>query len=169
MPDRDKEFLDFYEQQRVEDQLDYYRRQSSWHGRRDDLLIVVTGILMFVASACAALVGFGGEEVGSVWVWTLVAAFAPVFSVAVAATCALYEHERNHQRFENTYLDLEYLRAYRAPSSSAAPEEYHGALTEYVTEVEGLLSREHRQWVQMTEAAEQAEPPASTLGQQGEA
>lgn len=162
MPDRDREFLEYYERQRVEDQLEYYRRKSEWHGSRDDILIAATGILMFVASGSAALVAFGGGNLGPPLIWTAIAAVAPALSAAIAATRALNEHQRNHERYENTHLDLEYLRAYRAPSSSASPDDYRAALVEYVTEVENLLSQENRQWVQMMEAIQQAQPPEAS-------
>ncbi len=162
MAERDRDFLRFYEQERVEDQLKYYRRQAGWHGRRDDTLLLISGILMFVAAVASGVSASNWEGVGPAVLWSSVAALVPALAAAVAATRALYEHERNHQRFENTFHDLEYLRAYKAPSAKLAEAEYRTALEEYVGEVEGLLSREHRQWVEVmtqVQAAQAPEPP----------
>ncbi len=159
MVERDRDFLGFYEEQRVEDQLKYYRRQAGWHGRRDDTLLLVSGILMFVAAIASGVAASNWDGLGPSVLWSSVAALVPAVSAAVAATRALYEHERNHQRFENTFLDLEYLRAYKARLDEPG---FRTALAEYVSEVEGLLSREHRQWVEVmtqVQAAKAPEPP----------
>ncbi|UCF20194.1 MAG: SLATT domain-containing protein [Gemmatimonadota bacterium] len=155
MSSREREFLDFYERQRVEDQLGYYRRTAARLGRRDDQLIVLTGLLMFAASASAAVVAAGIDVIAL----KAVAALVPAISAAVAATRALYELERNRARYEDTYRDLEYLRAYKAPSSALSDDDYGAALAEYVHEVEELLSQEQRQWVETMEQIQLAEPP----------
>ncbi len=159
MAERDRDFLRFYEEARVEDQLKYYRRQAGWHGRRDDRLLLVSGILMFVAAIASGVAASNWEGLGPAVLWSSVAALVPAVSAAVAATRALYEHERNHQRFENTFLDLEYLRAYKAPAASLDEPGFRSALAEYVSEVEGLLSREHRQWVEVMTQVQASQAP----------
>lgn len=162
MAERDRDFLRFYEVERVEDQLKYYRRQAGWHGRRDDALLLASGILMFVAAVASGVSAANWEGLGPSVIWSSVATLVPALAAAIAATRALYEHERNHQRFENTFMDLEYLRAYKAPSANLAGREFRAKLAEYVGDVEDLLSREHRQWVEVmtqVQAAESAEPP----------
>ena len=62
--------------------------------------------------------------IGPAWVWAILAAVIPAVSSAVAATRMLYEYDRNRERFENTRLDLEYLQAFRAPSSRLTGAEY---------------------------------------------
>ncbi len=155
MASREREFLDFYERERVEDQIRYYHGTAAKLGRRDDRLILLTGLLMFAASASAALVasGVGGIALKAV------AALVPAISAALAATRSLYELERNRARYEDAYKDLEYLRAYKAPSSALSAEEYDTALADYVQEVEAVLSQEQRQWVETMEQARLAEPP----------
>jgi hypothetical protein len=167
MSDRNREFLSYYEAERVEDQLDYYRRKAAWHGRRNDRMIVLMGLLMFVASVSAAVILAGWTWLGPVAVWMIAAAMAPALSSAVGATRTLYEHERNRERFQNTRRDLEYLHAFSAPSSRLAGDEFRMALTGYVTAVEELLSNEHQQWVSSRGQVQLSEPPESSIEDSG--
>lgn len=155
---RDREFLRYYERDRVEDQLSYYARAAAWHAARNERAIVVTGLLMFAASLASTVVASEWTWLGPGWIWLGLAAVLPAASAAVAATRNLYEHQRNRERFEATRLDLQYLQAYRAPSEKLTDGEYRAALADYVTSIEELLSREHRQWIEIMERAEVEEP-----------
>jgi hypothetical protein len=159
MSDRDHQFLDYYEGQRVEDQLAYYRSAERRYGRRADLLVALTSLLMFVAAACSAVVGFGSDTMPGRAIWVIAAALVPALSAAVAATRNLFEDERNRQRYDATRIDLQLLSASGAPTVSLPPDEFRARLVEYVQQVEELLSREHRQWVETMAAVPDAQPP----------
>lgn len=159
MGERERDFLSFYNAERVDDQIGYYKKAARRHGEADERLIWITGVLMFVAAAISAAVGFGGANLPFPDAWQVLAAVIPGASAAVAATRALYEHERNRTLYESTRRDLVRLSGTAAPASSLAEAEYHEALNSYVTAVEELLNREHRQWVQTMEAVKRAEPP----------
>ena len=160
MVSRNQQFLEFFERERVEDQVAYYRRRAAWHRQWDERMIVLTGVLMFLAAVSSAIVAAHWDHEGPRTLWIVLATLAPVLSSAVAATRALYEHERNHIRFDNTYLDLKQLRAARKPSIHQANRRFQTALAEYVSQVEGLLSREHRQWTQTMQCGKR--PPQSS-------
>lgn len=159
MNDRDREFRELFEAERVDDQLGYYRKASRKHGRDDERLIWVTAVLMFAAAAISAAIGYKGDELPFSQVWLVLAAIVPGVSAAVAATRSLYEHERNRTRYENTRRDLERLSAATALPASLPDVEYREALATYVGDVESLLSREHQQWVEVMKAVPRAQPP----------
>lgn len=159
MADRDRQFLEYYELGRVTDQLSYYASKAAWHAAKNDHAIVYTGLLMFGAAIASAALAADWAWLGPAWIWSGVATLLPAVSAAVAATRTLYEYERNRDRFENTRLDLQHVQAYQAPSTQLPDEEFRAALEGYVTQVEGLLSREHQQWVQAMEQAELRAPP----------
>ena len=159
MSDRNRQFLDYYEKNRVGDQESYYRAQSEYNNRRNDLAVVVTGLLMFVATVSSGIVLAEWSFLGDPIYWSISATVAPALSGAVAATRNLFEYERNHERYFNTLLDLEMMRAELAPSRRVSDHELRAQLAEYVSKVEELLSLEHRQWVQMMEQTRLVEPP----------
>jgi hypothetical protein len=159
MSDHDREFLSFYNQERVDDQIAYYRNAAQRHGEADERLIWMTGVLMFVAAAVSAAVGFASDALPFPDVWKVLAVVVPGVSAAVAATRALYEHESNRARYENTRRDLVRLSGTAAPAPSLADAEYQEALASYVEAVEELLTREHRQWVQTMESVQRAQAP----------
>ena len=162
MSERDREFNRYYDRFRVGDQAQYYRSKGAWHGRSNERAIMLTGLLMFVASVASGVLLAEWEWLGPPTLWILIAALVPALSAAVASMRTLYEHERNHERFDNTRLDLDYLQAFQAPSTSLPEAEFHAALAAYVNEVEGLLSREHRQWVRIMEQVELRQAPEAT-------
>ena len=159
MSDRQRQFLDFYNSQRVDDQIGYYKKAARRHSEADQRLIILTAVLMFVAAACSAAVGFGGDGLPLADLWKVLAAVVPGASAAVAATRALYEHDRTRARYESTRRDLVRLSASLAPASTLAESEYVDALSGYVDAVEELLTREHRQWVEAMKAVQVAQPP----------
>lgn len=161
MADRDRQFLEYYELGRVADQLSYYGKKAAWHAGKNDRAIVYTGLLMFGAAIASAALTADWTWLGPASIWTGVATILPAASAAIAATRTLYEHERSRDRFENTRLDLQYVQAYRAPSTQLPDDEFRTVLEEYVGQVEDLLSREHQQWVQVMEQSELREPAAA--------
>jgi hypothetical protein len=164
MNDRDRQFRELYEAERVDDQLGYFRTASRGHGRADERLIWVTAVLMFAAAAISAAIGYKGDDLPFSQVWVVLAAIVPGVSAAVAATRSLYEHERNRTRYENTRRDLERLSAATALPASLPDAEYRETLATYVSNVESLLSREHQQWVEVMKAIPRAQPPGDVEG-----
>jgi hypothetical protein len=159
MTDRDREFRQYYEVQRIENQLAWYKKTARFHAGWDNRFVILSGILMFTASVGSWVVAAGWAGAGPLAVWLIVAALAPALSAAVAATRVLYGNENNRERYENTALDLQTLSAYRAPTPTMADAEYREALVEYVTAVESLLTQEHQQWVQTMGEVARTEPP----------
>jgi hypothetical protein len=145
MAERDREFLEYYERHRVGGQTEYYRGKSAWHDSRAKILVVAAGLGMFVASL-SAVMG-----------WHVVASVLPAVSGALVAVGGLYEFERNHSRFRNTYYDLRKVSVELRPSRDLEGQDLRNALVGYVTEVEDLLSREHRQWLKLMTPAEPAQ------------
>lgn len=162
MSERDREFLHYYDLFRVDDQAGFYRKREAEHGRSNERAIILTGLLMFLASVASGVVLAEWRWLGPPVLWVVLATLVPAVSAAVASTRTLYEHERNHERYDNTLLDLQFLQAHQAPSPNLPEAEFHAALAAYVNEVEGLLSREHRQWVRIMEQVELREAPEAT-------
>lgn len=137
MAERDREFLAYYERHRVTDQTEYYRGKSAWHDSRAKILVVAAGLGMFAASL-SAVMG-----------WHVVASVLPAVSGALVAVGGLYQFERNHSRFRNTHYDLRKVSVELLPPRDLEGQELRNAVVAYVTEVEDLLSREHRQWLKL--------------------
>ncbi|MGH7676041.1 MAG: SLATT domain-containing protein [Gemmatimonadales bacterium] len=156
---RDREFLDYYERARIEDQLAYYRERADWNRKRDEAMIVLVGLLMFVASLSAAVVVAKWDWLGPRVLWMALATLAPALSAALAATRALYAYEQHHMRYDTTHLDLRDVRAEKRPAAELDDAAFRTALAEYVTQVDELLAREHRQWAHITTEIPLPEPP----------
>lgn len=155
MSDRDKEFLLYYRRHRVEDQQGYYFDRSAWHQRRANALIVAAGALMFLSSAAS----WWGSQGGASAIWLVLATALPAVSGAIVAVRGLYEFERNHSRFLNTYYDLRRAAVETRPPDSATAGELREATARYVAEIENLLSRENRQWVSLMAFSDKSRRP----------
>jgi len=161
MSDRDKEFLLYYRRHRVEDQQGYYFDRSAWHQRRANTMIVAAGVLMFLSSAAS----WWGSQGGAV-IWLVLATALPAVSGAIVAVRGLYEFERNHSRFLNTYYDLRRAAVETRPPDSAPAGELREATARYVAEIENLLSRENRQWVSMMASSDKSRRREGSQGQE---
>ena len=146
MSDRDREFLRYYKENRIADQDRYYVEKSTWHQRRASVFILVAGTVMFLSTAASWAVS---NLLAPTELWTVLATIMPAISGAIVAVRALYEYNRNHTRFLNTYYDLRQAAVESRPADDLSGEKLRDATVKFVTEIENLLSRENRQWVKM--------------------
>ena len=161
MADREREFLDYYNEHRIKDQESYYLSKSGWHERRANFFILAAGIVMFLASAASWAVSNGVDPPA---LWGIVATVMPAVSGAIVAIRALYEFDRTHTRFRNTYFDLRHAAVELRPAEKLAGQELRDATLKYVTEIENLLSRENSQWVNMMSKADPSSPAGPAPG-----
>ena len=153
MSERDREFLRYYKRHRIEHQQRYYFDKSAWHQKRAKALIFIAGIMMFLSSATSWAVSRNTFPVG---LWLALALVMPATSGAIIAVRALYEFERNHTRFLNTYYDLRQAANELRPEEELSDDKLREATVTYVMEVENLLSRENRQFVKLMSAVDRS-------------
>jgi hypothetical protein len=139
--DRQRQFLDFYRRNRVQDQWRYYR------GRKDEFDAAqlqaswIAAILMILASGFAFVAASG---VGSTpTLWRILAAALPAISAAVAALQRLFAFERLAKLYQDAATALETVG--QPPVTGTEAE-----LSTYVMRVERILGREQGQWGQLT-------------------
>lgn len=154
MSEREREFLRYYNEQRVVDQKEYYLSNSGWHQRRANALIVGAGVIMFLSSIASWASSQQWFAVTAPW--NVLATVMPAVSGAIVAIRALYEFDRNHTRFLNTYYDLREAAVKMRPAEQLTGEELRTATVQYITEIENLLSRENRQWVKLMGSADRS-------------
>jgi hypothetical protein len=110
---------------------------------------------MFLSSAAS----WWGSQGGASAIWLVLATALPAVSGAIVAVRGLYEFERNHSRFLNTYYDLRRAAVETRPPDSATAGELREATARYVAEIENLLSRENRQWVSLMASSDKSRRP----------
>jgi hypothetical protein len=146
--ERTTEFLQFYEQHRIRDQLGFYGGRREQFDRATGQALAISAMLLGFAAAAAALAGaaVGGREA-----WSALAAILPAISTALAAYIALYAFEQQSKIYGDA------ARAVRAASRPVpdlnVPQDGRSAeenIAELVRRVEGALRQEQAQWGQLT-------------------
>jgi hypothetical protein len=136
-----------YEQQRVRDQIDYYKRRSGEHARY--------ARRFRIATALAQALGFVGALLKAL-------AITNVDLLGVGAACAAaltaWLQTRDHvtlaRAYELTAQDLDRVLRDGPPSND---EE---AWREYVADAESAMSREHVMWIARRGRVQRGGPPA---------
>ncbi len=139
MSERDAEFLDFYREHRIKDQLGFYKGRLEQFDKATAQGLFISAAILGFASGAGAL---AGTTVGWAKGWAAVAAILSAVSTALAAYIALYAFD--HQ--SKIYGDA--VRAVRA-ASRMAPDPN---VAELAGRVEQALLQEQSQWGQLTSA-----------------
>lgn len=147
MDERTHEFLAYYASERVDDQVAYYRDHAASHGRRAQMLMLLASATMALSSAISWLASLSGT--GPSGPWPALAIVLPAVSAAIVSVRQLYQDERNAERYLSTQRNLAAAHASLAPPPELAGDDLREATLHYVSEIEGLLSRENRQWLQL--------------------
>ena len=141
MMDRQKQFIEFYQRHRVEDQLNYY------HSRRKEFEAAqlqtswLAGVVMILASGFAFL---SASSIGPVpTLWRVLAAALPAVSAAVASFQRLFAFERLAKLYQDAATALRTIEG-------APTDDSEANLQAYVTKVERIFAREQGQWGQLT-------------------
>ena len=160
MTARDQEFLTLYRTHRFEDQRAFYdSRRGEFEAARDEL-VWLTGVLMILTAAVAAM---ASADVGKLaWLWSILAVILPTLSTALAAYNGLYAFERQAKLYGDAADALMRARAdspdVRPPMDDAA---FHEALSAHVAQVEQILGGEQAQWGQLVGEIKPVVPASS--------
>lgn len=156
MDERAREFLAYYATKRVADQIAYFRDHAASHGRRAQWLMLLAGAVMALSSVVSALAARG--DAGP---WHALAILLPAVSAGIVSLRQLYQDERNANRYLATQRDLEVTHATLAPSDGLSGAELRDATARYVSEIEALLSSEHREWIDLMQTVPDRLHPGS--------
>jgi hypothetical protein len=144
MSERSTEFLRFYTEHRIEDQLRFYRSRLDQFDRATGQGLFISATILGFASGAGAL---AGTATGWAAGWAAVAAILSAASTALAAYTALYAFEQQSKIYGDA------VRAVRAaartrPAPDTAPGDQDVA--GLAQQVEQALRQEQSQWGQLT-------------------
>ena len=158
MSERNREFLRFYEEYRIKDQIRFYTGRLDEFDRATGQGLFVSATILGFASGAGAL---AGTTLGWARGWAAVAAILSALSTALAAYIALYAFEQQSKIYGDA------LRAVRAasrptpdpdlPQNDRTPEQNIAGMA---SRVEQALRQEQSQWGQLTsqiQAGDQSE------------
>ncbi|MGK0343460.1 MAG: hypothetical protein ACJAXW_004023 [Candidatus Azotimanducaceae bacterium] len=133
-----------YLEQRLDDQLDWYDRKSSWNQKWYKRLQL---ILLVSAATITFLSGFPGEvtESGIDWV-NITIGLLGVVMTAIAAGLGLYNFQENWIKYRTTSESLQ-KEKYKF-LTGVSPYDGDNAFKLLVEHVEGLISKENSDWSQ---------------------
>jgi SMODS and SLOG-associating 2TM effector domain 1 len=159
MSERNQDFLRFYEQYRIRDQITFYTGRLDEFDRATGQGLFVSATILGFASGAGAL---AGTTLGWARGWAAVAAILSALSTALAAYIALYAFEQQSKIYGDA------LRAVRVasrptpdpdlPRSDRTPEQN---IAEMVKRVEQVLRQEQSQWGQLTSQIQAGDQSAS--------
>lgn len=148
MSERNREFLRFYEEHRIRDQLGFYTRRLEQFDRATGQGLFISATILGFASGAGAL---AGTTLGWAKWWAAVAAILSAVSTALAAYTALYAFEQQSKIYGDA------VRAVRAaarpmPDPDVAPggRPPEHDVADLAKRVEQALRREQSQWGQLT-------------------
>lgn len=158
MSERNAEFLRFYHQHRVEDQLRFYRSRLDQFDRATGQSLFISAAILGFASGAGAL---AGTATGWATGWAAVAAILSAVSTALAAYVSLYVFEQQSKIYGDA------VRAVRAAARlrldpGAVPGDQD--VSELAERVEQALRREQSQWGQLTSQIQLDDPQKGQAG-----
>jgi NADH:ubiquinone oxidoreductase subunit 4 (subunit M) len=142
-----------YLEQRLDDQLDWYDRKSSWNQKWYKRLQL---ILLVAAATIPFLSGFATEvpvaESGVHWV-NIAIGLLGVIMTAIAAALGLYNFQENWIKYRTTSESLQ-KEKYKF-LTGVSPYDGDNAFKILVEHVEGLISKENTDWSQQMQNAKE--------------
>jgi hypothetical protein len=151
MSERSSELRQFYQAQRINDQLGFYTKRKDEFERATGQALAISAMLLGFSSAAGAL---AGTAVAWAKGWSALAAILPAVATALAAYIALYAFEQQSKIYGDAARAVQ-AAARNAPRPSTSldenPIEDNEANTaELVRRVEEALRQEQAQWGQLT-------------------
>jgi hypothetical protein len=141
MTERNRQFLAFYQEQRIDDQLRFYSGRSAEFDRATGQVLALSAMLLGFATAASAL---AGTHIRGTAVWSALAVILPAACTALAAYNALYAFEQQAQIYNDARRAV--MAASRPkPSADASPAD----IAEMVQRVEAAFRQEGSQWGQL--------------------
>jgi len=142
-----------YLKQRLDDQIDWYDRKSSWNQKWYKRLQL---ILLVAAATIPFLSGFASDmhEAGSGLPWVNIAVgLLGVAIAAIAAVLGLYNFQENWIKYRTTCESLKKEKFKFL--TQVSPYDDDNAFTLLVEHVEGLISKENTDWSQQLQNAKE--------------
>jgi conflict system pore-forming effector with SLATT domain len=144
MSERDAEFLRFYTEHRIEDQLRFYRSRLDQFDRATGQGLFISATILGFASGAGALAGTATGWAGA---WAAVAAILSAASTALAAYLALYAFEQQSKIYGDAARAVRAAARLRLDPGIAPGDQ---DVTGLAQRVEQALRREQSQWGQLT-------------------
>lgn len=142
-----------YLEQRLDDQLDWYDRKSSWNQKWYKRLQV---ILLVAGATIPFLSGYISDvptaESGFPWIKIIIGLLG-VAIAAIAAVLGLYNFQENWIKYRTTCESLK-KEKYKF-LTGVSPYDDDSAFTLLVEQVEGLISKENTDWSQQLQTAKE--------------
>lgn len=155
MTERDAQLLAFYQRERIEDQLRYYRDRRDQFDRAVGQALALSAMLLGFSSAVGAL---AGADSGWTGLWTTLATVLPAVATALAAYTALYAFEQQSKIYGDAIRAVHAASRRNPPPGPGDGEPTGDAVTELVQRVETALRQEQSQWGQLTSDTQIAGP-----------
>jgi hypothetical protein len=144
--ERDRQLLDYYMKNRVEDQLTFYRTRRQQFERATGQALALSAMLLGFSSAASAL---AGADNGWTGLWTTLATILPAASTALSAFIGLYAFEQRSKIYGDTIRAVH--TASRLTLTSGADSARNDvSIAELVQRVEAAMRQEQAQWGQLT-------------------
>jgi len=131
-PDR---LVAFYNECRLDNQLDFYERRSDEFGAAANQLAVVSAVVLGLTAIVSAL---ATHESGLTTTFAILAIALPVLSTALAGYGALYAFEQRQKLYRDAVRSLQEARGVGADEPAA-----------YVEKIEAIFDNEQAQWGQI--------------------
>jgi hypothetical protein len=156
--ERNAEFLRFYHQHRVEDQLAWYRGRLDQFDRATGQSLFISAAILGFASGAGAL---AGAATGWASGWAAVAAILSAVSTALAAYAALYAFEQQSKIYGDAVRAVRAASRLRLDPGAVPGDQDVSGLAE---RVEQALRQEQSQWGQLTSQIELGDPQKGPAG-----
>lgn len=157
MSERDREFLRFYDQHRIKDQLSFYTQRLDEFDRATGQGLFLSATILGFASGAGAL---AGTTLHWAQGWAAVAAILSAVSTALAAYLALYAFDQQSKIYGDAVRAVQ-AASRPAPDPDHAPDDTHleKDITSLVERVEQALRQEQAQWGQFTSQTQAGDQP----------
>jgi hypothetical protein len=156
--ERNEEFLRFYREHRVEDQLRFYRSRLDQFDRATGQSLFISAAILGFASGAGAL---AGTAAGWASGWAAVAAILSAASTALAAYAALYAFEQQSKIYGDAVRAVHAAARLRLDPGATPDDRDVGELAQ---RVEQALRREQSQWGQLTSQIQLDDPGKGPAG-----
>ncbi len=154
MVNRDKQFLELYNQYRYGSQLGYYDgRREEFEGAQYEF-VLSSATLMGLAAVMSVLASLdlGGLKL----LWAVLAVIFPTLSAALSTYTTLYAFERQAKIYRDAFVRLESAEhKLQATLESRSRQE----MVDFVDEVERVFLEERGQWGLLADNIKLPEPP----------
>ena len=162
MSERDREFLQFYEEYRIKDQVRYYNTRLEEFDRATGQGLFLSATILGLASGAGAL---AGTTVGWANGWAAVAAILSAASTTLAAYLSLYALEQQSKIYGDAVRAVHVAsRPTPDPDLGQTDARLEQDIAAMVQRVEKALRQEQSQWGQFASRLQADDQAGGTGG-----